>query len=190
MQKIVSFAPRDLAGRGENLFALVFAEPLPFHACQPRKDRNMARKPIFSSEEIIQAGKALEADKGGEVSSWEIHKHMGSVGNLGRVEGIWMQHLATREKEAELHQPEVPLPTVLQQTLESGLARLKQGVETLLLNQRSSLLEEHQRQLALQHRDHAEELSKAKAEAERYRQEVTYLRSLLEADDEVEDEPE
>lgn len=149
----------------------------------------MARKPIFTEEEIIEAGKALEAELGAPVSGWQIHQTMGGVGRPSRVEEAWQRHLSKRESAAK-NVVEVPLPRPLQGSLETAVERLQVGVEKLLRDQRRSLIEEHQRQLELQQRDHADELAKAQAEVERHRHEVIYLRSLLDADEEVEDEPE
>lgn len=149
----------------------------------------MARKPIFTEEEIIEAGEALEAEMGSNVSGWQIHQKMGGLGRPSRVEEAWQRHLAERETAAA-HEVEVPLPHPLQGSLETAVGRLQAGVEKLLRDQRRSLVEEHQRQLELQQRDHADEIAKARAEAERHWQEVAYLRSLLDVDDDVEGGPE
>lgn len=147
----------------------------------------MARKPIFTEEEIIEAGENLEAEMSSPVSGWQIHQKMGGLGRPSRVEEAWQRHLAARETAAA-PEVEVPLPQPLQGSLEAAVGRLQAGVEKLLRDQRRSLVAEHQRQLELQQRDHAEEIAKALAEGERLWQEVAYLRSLLDANEEIEED--
>lgn len=149
----------------------------------------MARKPIHTEEEIIEAGEALELEMGTDVSGWQIHQKMGGHGRPSRVEQVWQSHLEARAATAS-RQADVPLPTPIQTALEAATSLLRSGVEKLLLEQRRALLEEHQRQLALQHCDHADEIAAARAEARRYRDEAAYLRSLLDDAEDAADDPE
>ncbi|WP_037256186.1 hypothetical protein [Roseobacter sp. SK209-2-6] len=109
------------------------------------------RKAIFSEEDIIKAGQALEKKLGRPVSAWEVFKEMGQRGKLSRFQEVWEAHAA--DKSAEAVQVTV-LPTDVETRLETALTAFRDEFTSVLGGIVRELQEEHLRQTDLARRDH------------------------------------
>jgi hypothetical protein len=143
------------------------------------------RKAIFSKEDIIKAGQALEKQEGRSVSGWEVFKAMGEKGKLSRFSEVWESHSANKTVQTI---QEVTLPVDVEESLEAALLALRGEFTGVLSGIIRELQEEHLRQSELARRDHLNQEAILLNKVETMSGELGFLRKRvaeLEQEDEV-----
>ncbi len=134
------------------------------------------RKPIYTDEQIIQAGEALMAKLGREVSATDIHKALDGKGKFSRIREIWEAHQATRD---EADQTEIPLPDEAQAQLEATVATLEQSLEVIVKQVIARMTEQQLRQASLRDRDFALLEAEHMKKIQKLEEEVAYLEECV-----------
>ena len=134
------------------------------------------RKAIFSEEDIIKAGQALENQLGRPVSAWEVFKEMGQRGKLSRFQEVWEAHAADKSAEAV---QEIALPTDVETRLETALKALRDEFTNVRAGIVRELQEEHLRQTDLARRDHMNQESILLNKVEAMSGELEFMRTRV-----------
>jgi hypothetical protein len=126
-------------------------------------------KSIYTPDEIVAAGEALEQRNGTVVEPWEVYKALGERGKFDRIKTVWEEHLAARRVTPSAR-AEAQLPSHAEAELMRALDRMRTSMQGLLSEQIAQLTAEHVEQVRILQRQHAEELARIHAQLEYWRE--------------------
>jgi DNA repair exonuclease SbcCD ATPase subunit len=91
----------------------------------------MGRKAEFSDQQIIDAGKAIEAE-GKPISTFAIRNRLNG-GSSERIKTVWAEYTAQQETIIEEEIPDIELPTEIAEKLEKNQQIAKNQLEKLAI---------------------------------------------------------
>lgn len=130
----------------------------------------MTKKTLFTTDDIIAAGKALEIGRPGrDVEPWLIYKRLGTRGNYERVKSIWEKHVADSKDQPDDAIEADCIPGKFRESLDALFGSFGTGIDALLAQYDAHLSGQFNRQIRILQEDHARELANQREEAEFWR---------------------
>ncbi|MFC2966818.1 hypothetical protein [Acidimangrovimonas pyrenivorans] len=141
----------------------------------------MSRKPLYTNEQIIEVGEALErAHPGREIDAWRVYDKLGLRGKYERVREIWDTHReARKEKGSPAESYEKIMPSHFRESLDKIFGDFGNGIEELFMNFDSHISSQYNRQIRILQEDHDKSLSELKEELAFWRNRASTLEQEL-----------
>lgn len=142
----------------------------------------MSRKPIFTNDQIIKAGEALERETPGrEIDAWRVYDRLGLRGKFERVQEIWNAHRDARKgNDSSVSEYEEPMPDQFRADLDKLFGDFGNGIEGLFKRYDSHISSQFNRQIRILQEDHSRVVAEVREELAFWQNRAAALEQELE----------